>query len=670
MKRPQRILFTLIGLSFLALLAWVAHLGLPVFSVLAGGFLAGVVLLVAVWATWRILRAFLWRVGRRLAFSYFLIGVLPIPMVLLVGLLAAYILSGFFLGHLYRDSIASMEAQLSSSAEAELAHFSGGLAPDDAGQSIVFGYYRSGKKVSGDRRTPPRFPAWLESSGEPRKEGLTRTDYVAMPDGKPTLAVALRRGDSGIVALFVGDLEAAIHRSTGIEAGLYRSDQPQKAPGLQIHLGSRELAILPVGKGGGLLASRFAFRTAAAGSQGGGQGGASEKLPLSERPIMVWSELSGPLKNLDDGTTAADYVAASLSASPRIVANHLFSAFPEVDGVAWGSLFGIALLLFEVYLVAVIMALFIIFGLSRAVNRLTSATARVRGGDFSARIPVRRRDQIGDLQRSFNSMAENLEGLVANAAHSEAVEKELAIARDLQQSLLPAEIPRGDHVEFATLFQPSAAIGGDYFDILRIDDERIAVVIADVSGHGLPTGLRMAMLKAALQILVEEAKGPEEILHRLDRMVRTGSEQRSFVTSTIASLNLTSGTLELTNAGHPPTYLLSRGEVREIALPSSPLGALGDEYGSLRLSLRANDIVVWLSDGLIEAADSEDESFGYVRIVEALRGPASSAAAVRDRLLTAVDRFTGGRMADDDRTLVVMRYLPGKGGSATTPRLA
>ena len=76
-------------------------------------------------------------------------------------------------------------------------------------------------------------------------------------------------------------------------------------------------------------------------------------------------------------------------------------------------------------------------------------------------------------------------------------------------------LPQAESLEFSTLFEPSAAIGGDYFDILRVDENRLAVVIADVSGHGLPTGLRMAMIKAALGILVEEEKPPREILSRI-----------------------------------------------------------------------------------------------------------------------------------------------------------
>ena len=206
----------------------------------------------------------------------------------------------------------------------------------------------------------------------------------------------------------------------------------------------------------------------------------------------------------------------------------------EVNTAIWASLIAITGVLLSIYAVAIIMAFFMIFGLSRAVNQISRATNAVPRGEFSIRIPVRRRDQIGELQQSFNEMAAGLDRSVLAIAQKEVMEKELLIARQLQESLLPADIPSSDRVDFATLFQPSAAIGGDYFDILPIDEDRLVVVIADVSGHGLHTGLRMAMLKAALVILVQEHKPPDEIFRRLSAMVRSEQERRFFVTSTLA----------------------------------------------------------------------------------------------------------------------------------------
>jgi phosphoserine phosphatase RsbU/P len=308
-----------------------------------------------------------------------------------------------------------------------------------------------------------------------------------------------------------------------------------------------------------------------------------------------------------------------------------------------------------VYLVASVMAAFMITALSLAVNRLSAATAAVRAGNFGLRIPVRRRDQLGDLQRSFNEMSADLESLVAAAAQKEVLEKELSIARDLQKSLIPSNLPIREGVEFATLFEPSAAIGGDYFDVLRLSEDELAVIIADVSGHGLSSGLRMAMVKAALLILVEETSEPEEIFRRLDRVVRDG---RAFVTATLALIHLPTGTLRLLNAGHPPTYVIRRGEAREILLPSSPLGGLGKTYGHETVALERGDVVVWLSDGLIEAANAEGDPFGYDTVLQTLQGFADdvSAADVRNRLLAAIERHVGSQPPGDDRTLMVMRW--------------
>jgi sigma-B regulation protein RsbU (phosphoserine phosphatase) len=339
------------------------------------------------------------------------------------------------------------------------------------------------------------------------------------------------------------------------------------------------------------------------------------------------------------------------------VLRHLFASAAEIDAFAWGTLFVVCFLLFDVYLVAALMALVMIAGLSRAVNRMSRATGAVRRGDFSVRIPVRRRDQLGDLQRSFNEMAANLEILVAKAAQKEVLEKELELARSLQKSLIPEDLPRSDGVEFATLFEPSAAIGGDYFDILKISEHEIAVFIADVSGHGLPSGLRMAMLKAALQILVEETREPAEILRRLDAVVRSDRRARVFVTATLGVLNLASGRLTLTNAGHPPTYVIREGKVEEILLPGAALGGLGDSYGAACVPLERGDAVVWLSDGLIEAADAKGEPFGYERIVAALSADATGTAnEIRNRLLRAIEAHSGSTPPEDDRTLVVLRY--------------
>jgi serine phosphatase RsbU (regulator of sigma subunit) len=600
-----------------------------------------------VWGLWRLYHAFLWKVGRRLAFSYFLLGVLPIPLLLLVLAMLGYLLSGFFLGHLYRDAVQSVQRELDAAAHGHLEAFLAGAPPRGApGGDTAFGYYRKGRRLAGDPRLPAVWPAWLEPAGPPAQEaaGAQAPRFVAVPGGRPTLAAAASRNGGGVVALFTGDLDGELSRRAEVWIELFRSDDPG-LDDISLQVGGRKVPIQHARQDQQAAdAARF-FRRLSRGER------------FWDSPVLWWGEISGTLLDLASGRPLADYVAANLNATPNVVLHHLFSAAAEIDGLAWGALLLVSFLLFDVYAAAALMAVFMIVGLSRAVNRLSQGTEAVRRGDFSVRIPVRRRDQVGDLQRSFNEMAGNLESLVATAAQKESLENELELARNLQKSLLPVNLPAIGGVELATLFEPSAAIGGDYFDVLRISDEELAVIIADVSGHGLSSGLRMAMLKAALLILVEETREPEEILGRLDAVVRANRERRFFVTATLALFNLRTGVLRLTNAGHPPTYRVHGVEVEEILLPSSPLGGLGHHYVKATLQLAPGDSVVWLSDGLIEATNAADEPFGYDQVKRVLAGvEGESAVTIRNRLLAAVDGHAAGRPLEDDRTLMVMRW--------------
>jgi len=644
------------SIALVALLA-LALADLPYLSVLARLSLAFAAVLLLGWASARFVRAFLWKVSRRLAFSYFLIGVLPIFMVLLLLAVGAYFLAGFFMGHLYRDATRTVAYAVETLAAERAGAFarSGKVAAED--RSLAVGYYRQGKRIAGDPRTPAAWPARLAAlcaaPGTGPREKMV--PFVPAPGGGVTLAGAAVSGGSGgsggtgAVVLYTGDLERELSEASGVWVELLRPDEGESGQIIRLQWNNVILPLQRIHRERAVGATETFFKRR------------SEGRRLWDDPILYWGERASQLVRMDGAPAGAGAKPESpldviLRSTPRILVRHLFSSSAEIDSAAWGALIALAFLLFDLYLAATVMALFMIVGLSRAVDRMSRATAAVQEGDFSARIPVRRRDQVGALHRSFNQMAGNLETLVAAAAQKEAIDKELGIARDLQQSLIPTDLPAGGRVEFATLFEPSAAIGGDYFDVLARGPERLAVFIADVSGHGLSTGLRMAMIKSALSILIEDGASPEAILKRLDALVRADVETRSFVTATLALVDLATGSLEIWNAGHPPTHLLRRGEVQEILLPSSALGGLVAFYDRRTVALEPGDVVVWLSDGLIEAPGPDGQPFGYEATLAALRGPCDGAPAVRDRLLQAIAKHAGDRPPEDDRTLVVMEW--------------
>jgi len=603
-------------------------------------------------------------------------------MVLLLLGIGAYLLASYFIGHLFRDALSDLSNQVSSVAESRLDSFARtGTPPAAPGGSpdIVVAYYRRGHRVDGDPRLPDTWPAWVirrpetvAQTPEPASSPSNAREVTAQasaqagtlarsrsleserdqaffslgPDSPPTLAAAAQRGSYGVAAVFAKSVDRELSERSGLWVEFNRPDE--QGAMVNIELGNRILPFMHLRQMANRLAAERFFRDIA------------QRHDFWDRPLLWWGQMSGPLAELGNGHLLAEHLIVTLNGTPRVLANHLFSITGEVDAAAWGALLALAILLLNVYLAAALMAIYMIVGLSRAVNRLSTATETVREGDFSARIEVRRRDQVGDLQKSFNDMAANLEHHVAESTQKELLEKELALARNLQKSLLPRNLPSDHGVEFATLFEPSAAIGGDYFDVMRLSQHQIVVIIADVSGHGLASGLRMAMLKSALLILVEETTDPGEILNRLDRVVRNEPERRYFVTATLGIIDLDTGRMRLLNAGHPPTYRIHGQQVEEIVLPGSALGGLGHTYGRTQVTLEPGDVVVWLSDGLIEATNAADEPFGYDQVIETLRplqgAETITASSVRDGLLAAVDRHMAGHPPADDRTLVVLKW--------------
>ncbi|MCP4204794.1 MAG: HAMP domain-containing protein, partial [bacterium] len=356
---------------------------------------AGAVLLFLLWLAWSLTRRFLWRVGRRLAFSYFLIGVLPIPMLAALIFLSGYLVAGFFLGHLYRDTVGSVYADLQISADSLLQSFSegGSLSAERQGMAV----YLEGRRVMGDSDLPLAWPSGVEARPKSSTRGQAAR-YFAREDGSLTLIATAVAGNAAALATHPGDLSQELMRRGKVWVKLYRSDDPRKGSRTRVSFGGKEYSLQPVKVGRGSKEREQYFSKQQLGTG------------FVDKPWLWWNEVSKDLRALDDGQVVAEYVTATLNGTTRGVARYFLSS-SEVDTAAWAAFISLASLLAGIYAAALGMALFMIFTLSRAVNRLSQATDAVRAGDFAARIPVRRKDQVGELQRSFNQMAENLEEL-------------------------------------------------------------------------------------------------------------------------------------------------------------------------------------------------------------------------------------------------------------------
>jgi serine phosphatase RsbU (regulator of sigma subunit) len=240
-------------------------------------------------------------------------------------------------------------------------------------------------------------------------------------------------------------------------------------------------------------------------------------------------------------------------------------------------------------------------------------------------------------------------------------EKELDLARQTQQQLWPLHIPSLPGFEFQALCIPSHEVGGDFYDLARIDDDTVLAVVADVSGKGLPASLLAASTQAAIQIALRSEGEPGRALARVNDYVVEHSETGKFVSAFVALVQ-SDGSVTWISAGHNPAYLwrAESGEIEELGLSGVVLGVVessffGERYEVAKLHMGPGDLLVAYSDGIPEAENSAEEQFGEGRLADTIRQHASSGAdGCCESLIEAVREFVGGARASDDLTLLVV----------------
>lgn len=239
------------------------------------------------------------------------------------------------------------------------------------------------------------------------------------------------------------------------------------------------------------------------------------------------------------------------------------------------------------------------------------------------------------------------------------VRDEIQIARQLQRDLLPKASPDLPGYAFAHSSRTANDIGGDYYQFHRLADGRMAIVVADASGHGMAAGLLMAIANATLHIALELDPSPVSVSTLLHRAIWRIGDRRSFLTLFYALLDPETGEIDYACAGHPfPLVRRASGAIEEPALGSFPLGMRETVNPvSGRLHLAPGDLLLLFSDGLFEGVDRAGQAFGFERLRAALAA-GGAAARSHDAILAAFERHVGGESLADDLTVVVVERLP------------
>jgi phosphoserine phosphatase RsbU/P len=609
--------------------------------------LGGIYLLFRLIGWWR--DRLLWSLRNRLIVAYLFIAVVPILSIVTLAVLAGRILYsqlGAYLLHEDLQQRIAMIADISEHIAAAHASLLKGISEEEServlsaqshsvhdrelpGLSIAFSNDASLlRKVAG--------PAGLSFAGiVQERERLSLMSIRAMTERGHTRLVTVRVPVTPeFLAGIAPDLGA-------IQLSLTEKYAP----------GAREGIIYPTANGQYITAGRIVARNRTL----------QPAMIWIDVPVEVVSRLDSVYVGPDGIVEPLRPVLAVFNARPSQLNARMFTSFGELRDTYRLMAIGLGALLALIGMVALIPGIVLTRRITNAVADLYQATQFVKAADFSHRIKMKQRDQLGELGESFNQMTGSIGTLIEEQNKRQRLENELFIAREVQNQLFPSTLPSVPGVEIEAICKAARSVSGDYYDFIQLSPTHIAIAIADISGKGISAALLMASLQAALrsQLLVEgsERLSMVELVSRLNKhLVRNTGDDR-FATFFIAVYDSATRTLRYTNAGHLPAFLICKDAAVQLDKGGMVLGVVEDYlYEEGLLTVSPDSLLIGYSDGLIEPENVYGEEFGIRRLQEAsVRVQGAAPLMVAESLMAAAEEWAGTPEQADDMTVIVAR---------------
>jgi serine phosphatase RsbU (regulator of sigma subunit)/ketosteroid isomerase-like protein len=258
---------------------------------------------------------------------------------------------------------------------------------------------------------------------------------------------------------------------------------------------------------------------------------------------------------------------------------------------------------------------------------------------------------------STNSVGSFVEDLVQEMRQREHIERELQVARTIQQASLPREVPQLEGWRITPIYLPAREVGGDFYDFLELDDGRLGLVVGDATGHGVPAALVMASARSMLRAVAQVSNSPGDALRRVNDPLATEIPPNMFVTCFYCILDPKSGSLSYANAGHDLPYVWHGGACEELRARGMPLGLMpGMHYEQKEIVLQKGESALLYTDGLVEAHNPQREMFGFPRLQTLVSEHAEEERSLEATLLEELYSFVGeGWEQEDDITLLTLR---------------
>lgn len=643
---------------------------------LLGPALGLVLLFAAVYYGVRLLRragkVLLWRVRRRLMITYLFVGLTPILLLGLLGLIAGFGVSAEAMARIVTAQINLLTREAAGIAGALAQEAPGRLQGADDGRRRAWLEERArlaqavlpGARVSlwccGTQPPETALPAWARSRREWQGVVYDPSPTEAPGGAARVRALARGAGASGSFTILLDaplgpDLLERLRESTGIGLRPLDAAFDPDAEGSQIAVGddgevSWEHPLIP---------QKGAAARAGAGKE------ASTRLPyLVVLRLTRW--VSGEAE--ERPLFAFDW--SWEGAIRQILGSSL------VGSVWQYGLAAVAVLFLILELVAIVAAVWMTRAVTGTVHELHRATERIQEGDFSFRARIGSRDQLGDLAEAFNDMSANIESLLQERVRRERLEREVEIAAEVQSRLFPPKPPSLGTVSLAGSCRAARGVAGDYYDYVELGGGRVLLALGDVSGKGISASLLMSNLQASLRALASAAVGNglapgvdgelvaggvAGIVTAVNRQLCRSTDVNRFATLFLALYDDAERTVRYTSAGHGAAILVRPGgAVERLERGGTVVGAFEEaRYEEAAATLEPGALLVLFSDGLSEAHNPAGEEFGEQRLVHsAVQHRARTADEVLQGIFAAVEAWAEGEDRSDDQTLVVAKAHP------------
>lgn len=368
-----------------------------------------------------------------------------------------------------------------------------------------------------------------------------------------------------------------------------------------------------------------------------------------------------PAKNIvyetDSGEKIIDFTAPVIAKrKARIGVVHVGISYDLIGNALKRTYMNIALVTVVAVVFSVVGAFLLSTAITRPINILAEGARITGSGDLNHKIEIKKRNELGLLADTFNAMTEGLKMARSAELERHALEKELEIARKIQDSLLPKTFPDMEKYDAAAFYKPAKEIGGDYYDVIQLGGGRFGIVVADVSGKGIPAALIMTMLSGILNIEARANTDSVRVMTKLNNTLLTKVTGSMFATVFYAVLDVKNNSVEMVSAGHHEVLVYSAAlrTVGYYCPKGAAIGILQGEAFGKKLekklfSIEPGDKLLFFTDGISDARAGSGERFGMERVRQLFQANGEKACAdVTANLLAGIEKFTGGQEQSDD----------------------